>query len=327
MTHNQEIEFDDLQIDAGLVGLRLDRALAQNWPDKSRAFFQKLIADEQVLLNHKTCTNTAKRLENGDQIRVFWPSEPEYSLMPENIALDILYEDEDILVINKQAGIAVHPGAGQNSGTLVHALLHYAPEVFMQMNVQELRPGIVHRLDKDSSGVMVIAKNNRAETALKASFKQRANEKIYLAICIGGFQQTEGVIELPIARHPMQRKKMYAGHVNGKAAYTDYRVLDDNKQAALLKVNIITGRTHQIRVHLASIGHPIVGDRLYGGQKIRRLFLPQRQMLHAWKLSVTHPRTGEICRFQAKPAPDFIETMQKLQLQYSLKLDGANAVL
>lgn len=294
-------------------GLRLDQVLAHVWPNQSRTFFQKCITQGLVLVNASSCTSS-QRLKNGDLVCVHWPELVETTLHGEDIPLDILLEDQYILLLNKQAGLVVHPGSGNPTGTLVQGLLYHNEGAFSEMNAEDLRPGIVHRLDKDTSGVLVVAKTPRAEAALKQSFKTHCTEKTYLAIAIGTFQQASGIIEGAIGRNPQHRQKMKVLAAGGKEATSKYRVLANAGDCTLLAVRILTGRTHQIRVHLASIQHPILGDPLYGGRPSRLPFLPARQMLHAWKLNFPHPETGEMIRCTAPLPGDFQQALQVLGL-------------
>jgi len=216
----------------------------------------------------------------------------------ESIALDVLFEDADLLVLNKPSGIVVHPAAGNRSGTLVNALLHRCAGL-SSIGGKE-RPGIVHRLDKETSGCLVVALNDAAHRALAAQFAGREVTKIYLALAAGRFAKKSGTIEASIGRHPVQRKKM-AVVERGRAARTDYRVLDETDGGTLVECTLHTGRTHQIRVHLKHLGHPVLGDEVYG----KRAGFP-RQMLHAWKLGFVHPRTGARMNFLAPVPPDFL---------------------
>jgi len=303
----------ELAIVPAQSGLRLDQVLAHVWPNQSRVFFQKCIAQGLILVNASPCTSS-QRVKNGDLVRIHWPEPVETTLQGEDIPLDILLEDQHILVLNKQAGLVVHPGSGNPTGTLVQGLLYHNEGAFSEMNAEDLRPGIVHRLDKDTSGVLVVAKTSRAEVELKQSFKTHCIEKTYLAIAIGTFQQTSGIIEGAIGRNPQHRQKMKVVATGGKEATSKYRVLANGGDCTLLTVRILTGRTHQIRVHLASIQHPVLGDPLYGGRPARLPFLPARQLLHAWKLNFPHPETGEIIRCSAPLPDDFRQALQILGL-------------
>jgi 23S rRNA pseudouridine1911/1915/1917 synthase len=297
-------------------GLRLDQLLTGNWPEKSRAFFQKCIADGNVLLNNSTA-NPSRRVKIGDHIKISWPPPVSEKLQAEEIPLDILFEDDDILVINKPPGLVVHPGRGNTTGTLVQGLLFRDRKTFAAMKDDEQRPGIVHRLDKDTSGVLVVAKNQPAETSLKESFKNRLTVKTYLAVAIGHFHAASGQIDEAIGRNPHSRRKMAVRQEDGKPALTRYRILAEAETCSLLEICILTGRTHQIRVHLTSVGHPVLGDPLYGGRPRKMTFLPERQMLHAWKLSFPHPKTGQITQCTAPIPEDFQGAMQILQLNSS----------
>jgi len=296
-------------------GMRLDQVLAVVWPDYSRAFFQKCIAEGKVFLNSSP-SSCSQRIKPGDRILVHWPEPVCEELLAENIPLDILREDADILVLNKPPGLVVHPGSGNTTGTLVQGLLFHDEEAFGAMDAENLRPGIVHRLDKDTSGVLVVAKNEKAAASLKESFKSRHTEKTYLAVAIGSFQHASGEISGAIGRSPRNRRKMAVVPDGGKPALTRYRVLAEASACSLLEVQILTGRTHQIRVHLASIHHPVLGDALYGGRPARMPFLPTRQLLHAWKLSFPHPKTGDIIHCKAPPPQDFSEALATLGLKY-----------
>ncbi len=296
-------------------GLRLDQALAVAWPDQSRAFFQKCIAEGKVLLNGSPGDSASRRIKADDRIQIHWPESASQELRGEDIPLDILLEDEDILVINKPPGLVVHPGCGNTTGTLVQGLLFHNQETFSAMNAENLRPGIVHRLDKDTSGVLAVAKNSTAEASLKESFKARRTEKTYLAVAIGSFAQVSGEISGLIGRCPRNRRKMAVVADGGKPALTRYRVLAEGSTCSLLEVQILTGRTHQIRLHLASIRHPVLGDSLYGGRPARLPFLPGRQLLHAWKLSFPHPKTGKTILCRAPLPADFREALTTLELK------------
>lgn len=237
------------------------------------------------------------------------PETKSVDIVPQDIPLDILYQDADVVIVNKQSGMVVHPAAGNESGTLVNALLYHVHD--LSGIGGEMRPGIVHRLDKDTSGLILIAKNDAAHAALSEQFKQRTMEKHYCAVAHGSFSKEEGLIDAPIGRHPIDRKKM-AVVQNGKPSRTEWHVLEHLKGATCLDVHLLTGRTHQIRVHMLSIGHPLLGDRIYAPNLKTSVRIP-RLMLHAYSLAFTHPTTGERLTFCAPLPAAFEETIQKLR--------------
>ena len=288
------------QIQPPDAGARLDRHLAAQAPDLSRSRIQDLIATGHVTLNGHPAKASTK-LRAGDAIVLTEPPPRSVGTQPEAIALDVLYEDADLIVLNKPPGMVVHPAAGNWQGTLVNALLHHCGA--LSSIGGEQRPGIVHRLDKDTSGCIVAAKNDAAHRSLTAQFSGREVEKIYLALAAGAFPMKSGVIEGAIARHSIHRKKMAVVEgARGRAARTSWRVLSVLPAGTLVECTLHTGRTHQIRVHLQHLGHPLLGDETYG----KRAGFP-RQMLHAWKLGFTHPRTGERMSFVSPIPADFVE--------------------
>lgn len=295
------------EVDEASAGQRLDKFLAAEIPDRSRSQIQDLIKTGQVRLGGAP-TKPSYRLAVGDIVVAEVPPEPEVELAPQPIPLDVIYEDEDLLVVNKPAGVVVHPAPGHPSGTLVNALLAHFPDLVAlaeQEGEPELRPGIVHRLDKDTSGLILVARRPAARRYLQRLFKQREVEKTYLALVEGHIQPPAGVINAPIGRNPHNRQQMAVVKDGGRPARTVYHLLeyvDDGAQVrgSLLRVEPDTGRTHQIRVHLAAIGYPVVGDPIYGYRR-QRLGL-DRQFLHAWKLRFTLP-SGERREFVA-PLPD-----------------------
>ena len=282
------------------AGVRLDQFLAARVPALSRSRLQQLVKEGSVLVNGRTAKASTK-LRAGDHVALAEPPPVATHTKAEDIALDILFEDEDLIVLNKPAGLVVHPAAGHSTGTLVNALLHHCHA--LSGIGGEQRPGIVHRLDKETSGCLVAAKNDVAHHALARQFAGSEVNKIYLALAAGKFRQASGMIEGAIGRHPIHRKKMTVlGGGRGRAARTDYRVLREIAGNSLVECTLHTGRTHQIRVHLKHLGHPVLGDEVYG----HRAGFP-RQMLHAWKLGFTHPRTGERLHFVAPIPQDFMD--------------------
>lgn len=284
------------------VGRRLDLYLAEQAFDLSRNRVQKLIETGLVLVNRKPCSDKNYRLQSGDQISVTIPMPEKAAIEPEEIRLDIIYEDEDLLVINKPRGMVVHPAPGHARGTLVNALLNHCRDLSGIGGV--MRPGIVHRLDKDTSGLLIVAKNDLAHKSLSAQLKEKKLGREYLALVNGRVKPEIGRIEAPIGRHPRHRKKM-AVVSGGRAAVTRYRVLKYYHCYSLLQLKLETGRTHQIRVHLAHLGYPVVGDTAYAkgspGDLPPELSMPQA--LHARRISLTHPRSGEKMEFST-PLPD-----------------------
>lgn len=287
-----------LQVPNSGRGLRLDQFLAQELPQFSRARLQALIRAGDVTLNGKA-TRPREILRTGDLIQLIEPPPEKITAEPENIALDILFEDEDLLVIDKAAGMVVHPGAGNARHTLVNALLAHCPSL-SGIGGKE-RPGIVHRLDKETSGCIVVAKNDAAHQSLSKQFVERTVEKIYLALVAGTMRKTHGVIDANIGRHPVQRQRMAVLKTRGRTARTDYRVLRSRDGVTLVECILHSGRTHQIRVHLHHLGHPVLGDKVYG--KPTQNF--SRQMLHAFKLGFHHPRDGAWKKFEAPLPKDF----------------------
>ncbi len=285
------------------ASLRLDRFLAMELPQYSRSRFQQLIRDGSVRLNGKTA-RPRHILRAGDIIDVTEPPPEKIDNQPEAILLDILFEDDDLIVINKPAGLVVHPAAGHREHTLVNALLHHCPKL-SGIGGKE-RPGIVHRLDKDTSGCLVVAKNDESHRGLSIQFAERVVEKIYLALVSGKLSRSAGVIEEKIGRHRVHRQRMSVTSERGRAARTEYRVLRSSEQASLVECKLHSGRTHQIRVHLHHLGHPVLGDKVYAPKLTGKI---PRQMLHAWKLGFRHPRTAEWRTFEAPMPNDFAEAM------------------
>ena len=259
-----------------------------------------------MVVNGEIERKAARKTEEGMRIILNVPETKPVDIVPQDIPLDILYQDADVVVVNKESGMVVHP-AGNESGTLVNALLYHVHD--LSGIGGEMRPGIVHRLDKDTSGLILIAKNDAAHAALSEQFKQRTMEKHYRAVAHGSFSKGEGLIDAPIGRHPIDRKKMAINEKNGKPAVTHYQVLDHlNRKFNYIACNLETGRTHQIRVHMSSIGHPILGDTVYGPQKSP--YALTGQTLHAKTLGFIHPTTKKYVEFDA-PLPDYFQKLLK----------------
>jgi len=297
-------------------GGRLDVYLRQKLPQLSRERIKTLIEEGYITVLYSGLhlpvvkgLKPSYKLKGGETIVVRIPMEKEYTLEPKEVPSEILYEDDDLAVIFKPAGIVVHPAVGHLDDTLVHGLLLKLKSLSGVGG--ELRPGIVHRLDKDTSGVMLIAKNDFSHKKLAQDFKERKIDKEYLAILYGRLETKEGTLDFPIGRHPVQRKKM-AVVKDGRLAITKYKVLKLFKKATLVLAKPITGRTHQLRVHFSHIGHPILGDPIYGGLK-PDVLRAERLMLHAYKLGFHHPRTGTYLTFTKEPPEDFQKYLQLLE--------------
>jgi 23S rRNA pseudouridine1911/1915/1917 synthase len=287
--------------------LRLDRFLASQLPQYSRARLQQLIRNGSVTVNGATA-RPRDLVRSGSEIELTEPAPEKIDNQPEAIPLDILFEDADLLVINKPAGLVVHPGAGHSEHTLVNALLHHCPAL-SGIGGKE-RPGIVHRLDKETSGCLVVAKNDEAHRGLSLQFAARTVEKIYLALAAGKLRRSAGMIEEKIGRHPVHRRRMSVASVRGRPAKTEYRVVRSNEKFSLIECQLHSGRTHQIRVHLHHLGHPVLGDKVYGSKSAKSF---PRQMLHAWKLGFQHPRTKEWKLFEAPLPDDFSDALGVLE--------------
>jgi 23S rRNA pseudouridine1911/1915/1917 synthase len=289
-----ELEID-LQVEPQCQDRRLDLWLAGQLPDLSRARLQKLIAQSAVRLNDRLCTNKNTKLKPGDRIHLAIPASQPLDLQPEAIPLDILYEDDCLLIVNKPAGLVVHPAAGHEAGTLVNAILAHCPDLSGIGGVQ--RPGIVHRLDKDTTGAIVIAKTDLAHQHLQAQIKAKTARREYLGIVYGSPSADSGGIDFPIGRHPIDRQKMAVvpETKGGRAAVTRWQVKERLGNYTLMHFQLETGRTHQIRVHSSHIGHPLVGDPVYSSGRSIGVNL-SGQALHAWRLTLQHPISAtEIC--------------------------------
>lgn len=290
------------------IGKRLDIFLQSMLEEMSRAGVQKLIEDGLVKVNGKDIKKAGTKLKGNEIVEVKIPEEEVPELKPENIPIDIVYEDEYIAVINKTSNMTVHPAQNIYTGTLVNALLYHFKSL-SNINEDNIRPGIVHRLDKDTSGLIIIAKTNEAHEKLVEMFQSKNMKKTYIAICKGNFSQKSGRIENLIGRDPYERKRMAVVETNGKPAITNYEVIDEVQDFSLMKVNIETGRTHQIRVHMKFLNHPILGDSTYGSPSK----LAERQMLHAYMLEFIHPVTKESIKVKGKLLGDFENIIKKLR--------------
>ena len=290
------------------IGERIDKFISDSAEEISRSYAAKLCTDGLVTVNGKALGKNYK-IKGGEEISADIPEPEELSLVPENIPLDIVYEDDDVIVINKPQGMVVHPAAGNESGTLVNALLYHCGESLSAIN-GVIRPGIVHRIDKDTSGLLVAAKNNEAHLKLSEQLKERKALRKYNALVNGNIKEDFGTVNKPIGRSPSDRKKM-AVVQGGREAVTHYSVLERFGRYTLIECVLETGRTHQIRVHMASLGHSIVGDKVYGVKKER--FNLNGQLLHARTIGFVHPKTGEMMEFSA-PLPDYFEAvLEKLR--------------
>jgi len=290
-------------------GVRIDAYLANTLENQSRSYIQKLIDEAEVTVNGKTVRSNYK-VKAGDEIEVTIPDPVKLDVAPENIDLDIIYEDNDIIVVNKPKGMVVHPAAGNYSGTLVNALLAHCEGSLSDIN-GVIRPGIVHRIDKDTTGILVVAKNNEAHEGLSEKLKVHDINRVYTAICEGVIKEDSGTVDAPIGRHPVDRKKMAVNTRNGRHAVTHFKVLERFKNATLIEARLETGRTHQIRVHMSYIGHPLLGDEVYG-RKTQKFKL-QGQALHATVLGFEHPVTGKYMEFSSELPEYFKELIVKLR--------------
>ncbi|HET6489286.1 MAG TPA: RluA family pseudouridine synthase [Syntrophales bacterium] len=299
-------------------GLRLDVFLSQTDKDLSRSQAKRLIEEGDVLVEGKSARGS-RLLKLGETVSLHKPPPVSPEIVPEDIPLDILYEDDSLIVVDKPPGMVVHPAAGNYGGTLVNALQFHCRDLSGIGGV--MRPGIVHRLDKGTSGLMVVAKSDEAHRHLSEQFKNRQVSKQYTALVHGNLRQDEGVVDAPVGRHPVERKKMSTKSRRGKEAITRWRVLERFGDFTLVEAKIDTGRTHQIRVHLSSLGHPVVGDSVYGGSK-RTVETPEmravvkkltRQALHAGRLSFAHPVTGQEMTFESPLPEDMDEVIRYLR--------------
>jgi len=290
-------------------GERTDKYLSEKMPELSRSYLQRLIKDGCVLVGGRSVKANYK-LRAGDVLSICIPDAVEPDIRPENIPLDIIYEDADILVVNKPKGMVVHPAAGHYSGTLVNALLHHCGDSLSGIN-GVMRPGIVHRIDMDTTGSLLVCKNDFAHQFLAEQLKEHLINRVYHAIVYGNIKEDTGTVSAPIGRHPTDRKKMSVNYQNGKEAVTHYQVLERFGDYTYIACRLETGRTHQIRVHMASIRHPLLGDAVYGPQKC--LWNLQGQTLHAKILGITHPKTKRYMEFDA-PLPEyFLKILERLR--------------
>lgn len=291
-----------LIVDESDNGERIDKYLAEELDGYSRAFVQKLIKDGYVTVNEKPVKSNYK-VTHSDVLDIQLPELTEPEIVPENIPLDIIYEDDDIILVNKPKGMVVHPAAGHYSGTLVNALMYHCHDNLSGIN-GVLRPGIVHRIDMNTTGVLVACKNDFAHNSLAQQLGVHSITRKYNAVCYNTFKDTAGTIDAPIGRSKNDRKKMAVDRENGRRAVTHYKVLDNFKKFAYVECELETGRTHQIRVHMSSIGHPLLGDDVYCNAKAP--YNLQGQTLHARVLGFVHPRTGKYMEFEA-PLPEYFQ--------------------
>lgn len=294
------MEIKEFTVENEHIDMRLDVFLSMKLDGKSRSFIQNIIEEEKVLVNSKI-KKSNYRLKEKDKVEIAIPEPVALNVKPEDIPIDILYEDSDIIVVNKPQGMVVHPASGVYNGTLVNALLNHCKDLSGINGVT--RPGIVHRIDKDTSGVLVIAKNDNSHNKLSEQFKEHSMTRVYTAVVEGIVKDDNGTIDASLARHPIDRVKI-AVVKEGRRAVTHYKVIERYKANTLIECRLETGRTHQIRVHMSYIGHPVVGDPVYGYKKQR--FNLNGQLLHAKLLGFIHPTTGEYMQFESE-LPDYFK--------------------
>ena len=289
--------------------MRLDKYLSEQFPEQTRSYLQKLIKEGQVLVNGKN-VKSGYQLSKNDEVFVNIPEPKELDVEPQEMDLDIVYEDEDVILINKPKGMVVHPAPGHTTDTLVNGLLYHCRDNLSGIN-GVARPGIVHRIDRDTTGILIVCKNDMSHNSIAAQLKEHSINRRYRALVHGNLKEDQGTVEGSIGRHPIDRKKMAINEKNGKPAVTHYTVLERFGNYTLIECKLETGRTHQIRVHMTSIGHPLVGDEVYGPAKCA--FKLQGQCLHAMVLGFVHPRTNEYMEFSAELPQYFEELLRKLR--------------
>ena len=305
---------EEYTVEESQSGMRLDKFLTEIYPDQTRSFLQKLVKSGEIKVNGKPVIKAGFVVEGGDQVSASIPTPQAVEIEAENIPLDILYEDADVLIVNKPKGMVVHPSAGHYSGTLVNAIMYHCADSLSGIN-GEIRPGIVHRIDMDTTGALIICKNDAAHVDIAEQIKEHTVTRRYRGIVCGVVKEDEGTIEGAIGRHPTQRKKMAINEKNGKPAITHYKVLQRFAKYTYMEFRLETGRTHQIRVHMASIGHQLLGDELYGNPKNLAMKGLQGQTLHAMVIGFVHPTTHEYMEFEA-PLPEYFQNLlQKLPKQ------------
>ena len=304
---NDEIKL--LKVSEGEEG-RLDKYLSDKLEDMTRSYLKKLISDDKAVLVNGNPAKPNYKLKPGDIIELAVPEPIELEIKAENISLDIVYEDNDMLVVNKPQGMVVHPAAGNYTGTLVNALLYHCGDSLSGIN-GEKRPGIVHRIDKDTSGLLLVAKNDNAHRKLSSQIKEHSLTRAYKALVHGNIKQDSGRIDAPIGRHPSDRKKMTITDKNSREAVTNFRVLERYGRYTFVECILETGRTHQIRVHMSKNGHPIVGDKTYGVKKEE--FNLTGQLLHAYKVGFIHPVSGEYMEFVSELPDYYMNVLDRLR--------------
>ena len=296
-------------VDTDANNMRIDRFISERMADTSRSYIQKLIKDELVTVDSKVVKSNYK-VKEGEWVEIVLPEPVSLDIEAENIPLDILYEDSDVLLVNKPKDMVVHPSAGHVTGTLVNALLYHCKDSLSSIN-GVMRPGIVHRIDKDTTGILIICKNDKAHNCIAEQLKVHSITRRYHELVWNNVTDDTGTVDAPIGRHPVDRKKMAINHKNGKHAVTHYKVLERFGQYTYIQCELETGRTHQIRVHMASIGHPLVGDPVYGPAK--QPFKTDGQMLHAKVFGFIHPSTNEYMEFETDLPEYFQLILEKLR--------------
>ncbi|MCG8481983.1 MAG: RluA family pseudouridine synthase [Clostridia bacterium] len=298
----------ELKIDQEEDGTRLDRLLSLNIEELSRNYIQKLIEKGSVMINGAIEQSKKYKVKANDHIVISIPEPEKLEIDPENIPLEIIYEDNDLVVVNKPKGMVVHPAPGNYSSTMVNALLYHCDNLSTINGV--IRPGIVHRIDKDTSGLLVVAKNNKAHHSLAEQLKKHSIDRVYHAIAYGNIKNDEGTINLPIGRHPVNRLKMAVTRQNSKEAVTHYKVIKRFGGFTYIQAKLETGRTHQIRVHMAYMQHPLLGDMVYGPKKAK--FKIEGQLLHAKVLGFNHPSTHKYLEFDSRLPKHFLDAINKI---------------
>lgn len=307
---NEKEQKYEIEIEAEQQGVRIDLVLSTALEETSRSFIQKLFEKEKISVNGKLCDSKKYKVKTGDLIEIVIPEPELLSVEAEDIPLDIVYEDEDVLVVNKPKGMVVHPAVGNYNGTLVNAIMYHCGDRLSSIN-GVIRPGIVHRIDKDTSGLLMIAKNDAAHESLSKQLADHSITRKYRALVYHNFKEDEGTVNAPIGRDPKNRLRQAVTELNSKHAVTHYKVLERFGAYTLIEAELETGRTHQIRVHMAHLKHPLVGDPVYGPKK--HTIKTEGQMLHAKVLGFVHPRTGEYLEFDSDLPEYFDEILNRLR--------------